>query len=65
MNESAFALGDVVKLRSGGLNMTVVGISKRQNSILIECEWLEATAMGGQAKAHGYFPPAALRKDEQ
>ena len=62
MSDTAIQVGDVVKLRSGGLEMTVVAIKERKDGVEIQCEWFESLAMGGQAKAHGYFPPAALRK---
>jgi uncharacterized protein YodC (DUF2158 family) len=60
--ENGFQIGDVVKLRSGGLRMTVVRIREQFDGVEIECEWFENLAIGGKAKAHGSFPPAALVK---
>jgi len=58
--DDGFKIGDVVKLKSGGLRMTVVSIREQFDGVEIECEWFENLAIGGEAKAHGSFPPTAL-----
>ena len=50
-----FKIGDVVKLKSGGLRMTVLSIREQFDGVEIECEWFKNLAIGGKAKAHGSF----------
>lgn len=56
MASSSFQIGDVVRLKSGGPDMTVTYLGTDGQ---IQCEWYE----GGQF-AHHAFPPAALVKAE-
>jgi len=58
--DDGFKIGGVVKLKSGGLRMTVVRIREQFDEVKIECEWFENLAIGGEAKTHGSFPPTAL-----
>jgi uncharacterized protein YodC (DUF2158 family) len=48
-----FQIGDVVRLKSGGVNMTVTEIGDR-----VKCEWQDAEGDGRQAA----YPAAALEK---
>jgi uncharacterized protein YodC (DUF2158 family) len=54
-----FKVGDVVRLRSGGPDMTIVGFAKSfpEEHSVAECRWFE----NGEKKA-GNFPPEALEK---
>jgi uncharacterized protein YodC (DUF2158 family) len=53
-----FRIGDVVQLKSGGPKMTVEQIGDQgERRLMIRCGWFE-----GDARKHGSFPPAALKK---
>lgn len=41
MSDTAIQVGDVDKLRSGGLELIVDAIKERQDGVEIECEWFE------------------------
>lgn len=53
-----FKIGDVVRLKSGGPQMTVVAIVN-SNEKLIRCQWF-GEEKGSQKVEMSVFPPAAL-----
>ncbi len=56
---SNLKVGDVVKLKSGGLNMTVTADEDK----MVLCEWFEPTEDGGgERKQSDRFPKEALVK---
>ena len=55
--KQAFALGDIVELKSGGLPMTVVGLSPQG----VDCQWQDAE---GRAQSVTWNP-IALTKAEK
>jgi len=55
-----FKVGDVVALKSGGPEMTVVGsaLSFPEKHPMVECCWFDSS----NDKKKGFFPPEALEK---
>ena len=53
----AFAVGAVVRLKSGGPPMTITqeNTQRSQGSLTVNCAWFADTKV-----EHGTFPPAAL-----
>jgi len=52
----SFKVGDTVKLKSGGPDMTVTRIGTAGEVPMVWCVWFE-----GAKDAYGLFPPDALR----
>ena len=56
--EAKFEIGEIVKLKSGGPNMTVTGVDNGIEGIsgaTVECSWF-----GGRKLERGRFPPRAI-----
>jgi uncharacterized protein YodC (DUF2158 family) len=54
-------IGDVVKLKSGGLAMTVCAIAETATGVKIECQWFESYGTG-ERLTHGVFELGVLEK---
>jgi uncharacterized protein YodC (DUF2158 family) len=54
----AFRVGELVRLRSGGPTMTVVGLGAGTRPSMVECAWFDRH----DAHAAAGFPPAALER---
>jgi uncharacterized protein YodC (DUF2158 family) len=52
----SFKVGDMVKLKSGGPDMTVMKIGTAGGEPMVWCVWFEGTK-----DAYGLFPPEALK----
>jgi len=62
MSNTSFQIGDVVQLKSGGPDITIVSINEdiyENGKLSIQCKWFE----NGKAFTES-FPPAALEKSE-
>lgn len=54
-----YAVGDTVRLKSGGPEMTVVNVFTNEKGVLrVECAWF----LGDEPKSHT-FPAMALEKE--
>lgn len=52
-SKGGFKSGDIVRLKSGGPDMTVTGLSYGEDELI--CKWF-----GGKKLENGQFPPESL-----
>ena len=60
-----FAVGDIVRLKSGGPEMTVTEVRSPVGTLeaMVECMWFSGKS--SNKREHGYFPPNSLVKADQ
>jgi phage shock protein C len=51
-----FSVGDIVQLKSGGPEMTIIGVDTDGGKLQLDCAWSE-----GETQHNGRFPPEALK----
>jgi len=54
MEQTKFKIGDIVRLKSGGPDMTVKGIGD-SIPVQVQCQWF-----AGKKLEAGWFPPSSL-----